>query len=153
MKKLSAAALAAVAVCAVGTASAQEHWKEGPVWNCSYYQVLPGKWDEYMLYLRRNTLPLQMAQKKAGLVMEYRLFTKEQQDANDWNIAACTLHPSYGKAMDFDAAEDAKADEIAAAHWKTQDRDAQTRAAAARFELRKFIGSSMMRQVDLKPMP
>lgn len=153
MKMFNAAALAAVAFCAVGTASAQEHWKEGPVWTCSYYQVLPGKWDEYMLYLRRNTLPLQMAQKKAGLVVDYRLFTKDQGDADDWNIAACTLHPSFGKAMDYDAAEEAKGDEISAAHWKTQDRDAQAKASAARFELRRFLGTQTMRQVDLKPMP
>lgn len=150
---LRATALAAVLACASGSALAQEHWSEGPVWNCSFYYVPGENWDKYMLYLRRNTVPLQAAQKKAGLVLDYRTFVKDPRGTDDWNFAACTQFRSYGQAYDYDAADEAKLKSIASAHWKTQDEEAQRKAAAERYSLRTFLGSYSMRQIDFRPMP
>jgi hypothetical protein len=153
MKKWYVAALATAGIGMSATAVAQEHWTEGPVWNCSYYYVSGENWDKYMLYLRRNTLPLQNAQKKAGLIADYRTFTKEPRSTDDWNFAACSLFKSYGQAYDFDAADEAKMKSIATEHWKTQDEEAQRKAAAERLSLRKFLGSTAMRQIDFRPLP
>lgn len=151
-KIVRAAALAAVLALASASAAAQEHWTEGPVWNCSYYYVSSENWDKYMLYLRRHTLPLQMARKSAGLVLDYRTYIKDPSSPHDWNFAGCALFRNYGAAMDFDAAADAKGKEIAAAHWKTQDEAAQEKAAAERYALRTFLGSNSMRQIQFRPL-
>ncbi len=41
---LAAGVLALVSV----SAAAQEHWTEGPVWECSSYRTNPGQFDTYM---------------------------------------------------------------------------------------------------------
>jgi hypothetical protein len=152
-KPIFAAALAAACLVASAPAVAQEHWTEGPVWSCSYFFVSTENWDKYMLYLRRNTLPLQTAQKQAGLILDYRTYIKDASGADDWNFAACTVHKSYGAALDFDAAEDARLKAISATHWKTQDENAQRTAAAERFALRTLVGSQTFRQINFRPMP
>lgn len=152
-KTIRAAAVAAALAFVSTSAVAQEHWTEGPVWNCSYYYVPTENWDRYMTYLRRNTLPLQMENKKAGLVLDYRTFIKQPNSAGDWNFAACSLFKSYGDALDFDADADAKSKAIAGAHWKTQDQEAQRKASSERFALRTLIASQLMRQIDFRPLP
>ncbi len=147
------AALVALALGSTTAATAQEHWTEGPVWNCSFYYVASENWDRYMLYLRRNTLPLQTAARNAGLLLDYKTFVKQPDGTDDWNFAACSQFPSYGAALDFDAEDDAKSRALAGAHWKTQDEEAQRRAAAERFALRTLLGSYTMRQISFRPMP
>jgi hypothetical protein len=151
-KTIRTAAVAAVLAFASANAVAQEHWTEGPVWSCSFYYVSAENWDKYMLYLRRNTVPLQAAQKKAGLVLDYRTFVKDPSNTNDWNFGACSLFKSYGQALDYDAADEAKMKTIASAHWKTQDEQAQQKAAAERFSLRTLLSTQLMRQIDFKPL-
>lgn len=154
MKTIRAAALAAAAtLCASGTALAQEHWTDGPVWQCTFMHVSQENWDKYMLYLRRNTLPLMQAQQKAGLMLDWRTYVKSPEGPDDWNWVGCTLHKSYGDALDFRADEDAKMKEIAKTHWKTADEAAQRTAAAERFALRRVVGTSIMRQIDFRPLP
>lgn len=153
IRTIRAAALAAVLACASTSAVAQEHWTDGPVWNCSFYYVASENWDRYMLYLRRNTLPLQTAQKKAGLVLDYKTFVKEPSDTHDWNFAACSLFKNHGQALDYSAEDEAKMKSIANAHWKTQDAEAQQKAAAERFALRTFLGSYVMSQINFRPLP
>lgn len=152
-KTIRAAAVAAVLACTSMSAVAQEHWTEGAVWNCSYYYVPTENWDKYMMYLRRNTLPMQTAAKKAGLVLDYRTFRKQASSPNDWNFSACTLFKNYGDALDYNADEDAKGKAIASEHWKTQDEEAQRKASAERFALRTLIASQLMRQIDFRPLP
>lgn len=151
-KIVRAAALAAVLAFASASAAAQEHWTDGPVWSCSYYYVASENWDNYMVYLRRHTLPLQTARKNAGLALDYKTYIKQPSSTHDWNFAGCTLFKNYGAAMDFDAAAEAKGKEIASAHWKTQDEAAQDKAAAERYSLRTFLGSQTMRQINFRPL-
>src|SRR5947209_13924364 len=55
MKRLC---LAAVMSClAAPAALAQEHFTEGPVWECGSYRTKQGHFDDYMKYLRQNVLP------------------------------------------------------------------------------------------------
>lgn len=153
MKRIFVAALAAAGFGLSVNAVAQEHWTEGPVWSCTYIAVSGENWDKYMLYLRRNTLPLINAQKQAGLVLDWKTFVKPQSSPSDWNWASCTQFKSYGEAMDFNAADDAKLKGIAAAHWKTQDEEAQRKAASERFALRKVVSTQLMRQINFRPAP
>ena len=68
MKRLC---LAAVVSClAAPAAVAQEHFTEGPVWECSSYRTKQGHFDDYMKYLRQNYLPQAQESKKAGLTLE-----------------------------------------------------------------------------------
>ncbi len=146
--------IAMVLFCAsmVGVAAAQEHWTEGSVWACSAYRTKDGQFDNYLEYLRGNYLPQMAESKKAGLVLDSKVFIQTPSDAKDWNIMICTLHSSYGKALDFNADDDAKQKEIAAKHFKTPDEEKQRELTSKRFDMREFVSNRFVREVTLRPL-
>ncbi len=151
MKRLC---LVAVLSClAVPGTLAQEHFTEGPVWECGAYRTKQGYFDDYMKYLRQNFVPQGQESKKAGLVLDQKVYLKVPENPTDPDVLICTLHSSFGKALDYDAGDDAKAKEIAAKHYKTADEQKQRDMAANRFAFRDFLGTSYYREVSLKPMP
>lgn len=134
-------------------AMAQEHYTEGPVWECSSYRIKQGHFDDYMKYLRQNFLPQSQEAKKAGLVVDQKIYLHVPETLTDPDVVLCTLHSSYAKALDFSASDEAKTKEIAAKHWKTPDEQKQRDLSAKRFEFRDFLGTSYYREVNLKPLP
>ena len=151
MKRLC---LAVVMSClAAPAASTQEHFTEGSVWECSSYRTKQGHFDDYMKYLRQNFIPQGQESKKAGLILEQKVFLKVPENPTDPDVVICTQHASFGKALDYDAGDDAKAKEIAAKHYKTADEQKQREMAANRFAFRDFLGTSYYREVSLKPLP
>lgn len=132
---------------------AQEQYTEGPVWACSAYRTKQGHFDDYMKYLRANYLVTTAESKKQGLILDSKVFTKPLGDPQDWDVLICTLFPSYGKALDYDADTDAKNKAIAAARYKTSDQDKQREQTAVRFEYRDFVGTTYSREVTLRPLP
>jgi len=136
-----------------GSAMAQEHFSDGPVWQLSMYQIEEGQGDAYAEWLRTYALRNYTEAKKQGLILDWKVFVQDRSNPNDWDIAIATLHPSYGRALDYSAADEAKWDAIQAETWKTADKDKQSEAAAPRYKMRKFLGTRYVREVTLKPMP
>ncbi len=145
---LLAAALAFVSVSAV----AQEHWTEGPVWECSAYRTSPGQFDTYMKYIRAHVLPQDAEAKKQGLILDSKTFVKAPRDPNDYDVLFCTLYPNYGKALDYNKGDDDKFDAIAAAHYATADEDKQNEMTKPRLEMRTYLGTTYVREVNLRPI-
>jgi hypothetical protein len=145
--------VAVVCLASAGVAVAQEHWTEGPVWSVSFYRTTPGHFDDYMKYLRTHYIVTTAESKKQGLILDSKVFVKTPNDANDWDVAIATLYPSYGKALDYNQGDDAKSKAIQAQHWKTPDQAKQREMTAPRFEMRKALGTTYTREVNLRPMP
>jgi len=141
------------ALLVTGSAVAQEHFTDGPVWAISSYQVEAGQQDAYAIWLRTYALPNYTEAKKQGLILDWKVFVQNRTGPNDWDVAVATLYPSYGKALDYSAADEAKWDAIQAGTWKTADKDKQREAAAGRLSMRKYLGTRYVREVTLKPMP
>jgi hypothetical protein len=145
---------AVVVSCVVAPmALAQEHFTEGPVWECGSYRTKQGHFDDYMKYLRQNFLPQGQQSKKEGLVLDQKVYTHVPASPTEPDVVICTLHANFAKALDYDAADDAKAKDIAGKHYKTLDEQKQREMSAKRFEFRDFLGTSYYREVSLKPMP
>lgn len=151
MKRLCLAA--AVSCLVAPVALAQEHFTEGPVWECGSYRTKQGHFDDYMKYLRQNFLPQGQDAKKAGLVLDQKVYLHVPANPTEPDVVICTQHASFAKALDYDAAADAKGKDIAAKHYQTADQEKQRDLAAKRFEFRDFLGTSYYREVNLKPMP
>ena len=132
---------------------AQEHFTTGPVWACSAFRTKPGHFDDYMKYLRANYLVTTAEQKKQGLILDSKVFVKVPANQQDYDVEICTLFPSYGKALDYDADADAKNKAITAAHLKTTDEAKQREITSARFEYRDLMSTSYDREVMLRPLP
>lgn len=134
-----------------GSAVAQEHWTEGPVWQCDAFRTAPGQFDNYLNYIRKSVEPLNEEAKKQGLILDYKSFLHTPGDQNDHDILFCTLFPSFAKALDYSQADEDKFDAIAAKHYSTADEEKQREMIAPRLEMRTFMGTSYHREVTLRP--
>jgi hypothetical protein len=149
MKRIGLAA--AVLACSSVSAVAQEHWTEGPVWQCDAYRTAPGQFDTYLEYIRGTVEPQNIEAKKQGLILDYKTFVKPPNDANDYDVLFCTLYSNFGKALDFNQADDEKSDAIAAAHFATPDEDKQSEIIKPRLDMRTYLGTTYVREVTLRP--
>jgi hypothetical protein len=73
---LCAAALTSALACAASAASAQTAervYDNGPVWVISYVETKPGMFDDYMAYLSTKWREVNEADKKAGVVLDYKV--------------------------------------------------------------------------------
>lgn len=145
--------VAVVALLTAGQAVAQDHYTEGPVWECSAYRTKQGHFDDYMEYLRTNYVVTSAESKKQGLTLDSKIFLKTPASPQDADVLICTLYSSFGKALDFNAADEEKMKAISAKHWATSDQKKQAEMSAKRFEMREFLGTEMYREVTLRPMP
>ena len=144
---LLAAAMALVSV----SAAAQEHWTEGPVWECSSYRTNPGMFDTYIKYIRAHVEPMDAEAKKQGLIVDYKTFVKPPSGPDDYDVMFCTAFANFGKALDYNKGDDDKFKAIAAAHWSTADEDKQADLTKPRLDMRRFLGSTYIREVTLRP--
>lgn len=153
MKRLVSITLALVSCLAAAPLLAQEHWTEGPVWEMSYYRTKPGKFEDYVKYLRGNYAVTVAEQKKQGLILDSKVFVNPgQANPNDWDICIATLYPSFAKALDYNAGDEEKMKAIAAKHYKTADEKKQEEMAAPRFQWRDYLSTKYVREVTLKPL-
>ena len=153
MKKFVMSLLIVGSSLGTAAALAQEHYTEGPVWAVNYLRTKPGKFDDYMKYLRSNYLPSASEAKKQGLILDTKILLNTPRDANDWDIAIATLYPSFGKALDFNQSDDDKRKAIAEKQFKTKDEAKQQEMTAPRFAMRDALGTRYLREVVLKPLP
>ena len=153
MKLKALGLLAAVAFATVPLAQAQENVAQGPVWTLSCYQFNDGQANNYMKWLRAHYLPMAEARKKAGLILDYKVFMTGREGPNDCDITFADLHSSAGAAFDYSAADDEKGDAISKAHWAGMSDEDRQKAMDSRFAMRRFIRFSWAREVTLKPLP
>jgi hypothetical protein len=151
MKKIAIGLLAAGFAFASFSAAAQEHWTEGPVWACEAYRTSPGQFDAYLEYIRAQVEPQNMEAKKQGLILDYKTFIHTRDSENDYDVLFCTLFSSFGKALDYNKADDDKSKSISAKHFSTADEDKQAEMIKPRLDMRTYMGTSYHREVTLRP--
>jgi hypothetical protein len=152
MKSRAATGVIVLSLLLGGVTLAQEHWTEGPVWQIQFYRTTPGHFDDYLKYIRQNYMPQSEEGKKAGLILDTKVFVKNPTNPQDWDIAFATLYKNMA-ALDYSAEVDKKNKAIAEKHYKTADEDKQRDMIKPRFEWRTPVGSDLVREVTLKPMP
>ena len=150
MKTMTSGLLAAAMLLASFAAVAQEHWTEGPVWECSAYRTNPGQFDTYLKWIRAHSEVINAEAKKQGLIQDFKTFIHTPSDENDYDVLFCTLYSNYGKALDYNKGDDDKFEAISAAHWATGDNEEQAKKASPRLEMRTFMGTSYHREVTLR---
>jgi hypothetical protein len=142
--------LGAVAVAAgsitlsVPASAADRPWTEGPVSTIASIRTAPGKFDDYMAFLATTYKPLMEAQKAAGNIVAYRVYTTVPRSPDDPDVFLMVTYTNM-------AALDGLRDRMEPIQEKLQG-DAATRQAAmiARSSMRTQLGSEMVRQLILK---
>jgi len=131
-------------------AQAQEYWTEGPVWEVWCARTTEGHFDDYIEYLQKYYVPTMTESKAQGLIVDFKFFLHNPGGPNEPDICIATLHKNFAQ-FDYSADVEAKAKAIAAKTHQTADEKKQEEATAPRFQIRTDLGTSLYREVVLKP--
>jgi hypothetical protein len=138
------AGIFAFGVLANVASGADRAYTEGSVLNVSSIRTEPGMFDAYMTYLAGTYKQLMEEQKKAGIILDYAVYSVVPQKPGDPDIYLVTTYKNM-------AALDGLADRTDAIQQKLIGDMAQRSAAmVARGKLRTLGGSQLIRQLILK---
>ena len=118
-------------------------YNEGPVTQVTYLKIEYGHFDEYVDWLNSTWKPLNEAKKKAGLIIDYRVYAASPRKPEEPNVIFMITYPNMA-ALDRRSEEDAVAVEMIGSA-KEQDE-----ARIARSAYRKRLGTELIREVILK---
>jgi hypothetical protein len=153
MKKLTL--LAILICCSLGfvqQAQAQENYTEGPVWEVNYYRTKPGKFDDYLKYLRANFAKSAAKQKQAGIIVDSKvLINPAVNGPEDWDVAICYLYSDFGR-LNYNQATEDQLEKIGAEISGEKNKEKRgAKVDATRFPLRDYIRTRYLREITLKP--
>jgi hypothetical protein len=145
MKKLGQAIVGLLLCSAMSLASAQEAkpYKEGQVTSISYIKIKPGRFDDYMKWLATSYKDLMEANKKAGLITGYAVYSAQARSPHEADLILTTTYANMA-ALDRIDEGDAVAAKVLGSN------DAQNKAYADRGAMREVLGSELIRELVLK---
>jgi len=118
-------------------------YTDGPVTDVAYIRVEYGRFEEYVDWLNSTWKPTMEATKKAGLIIDYKVFTAIPKSADQPNIFRMI---TYENMAAFD-----KGIELEAVAKKViGSTELQNKARVGRNEYRRLLGSELIRELILK---
>ncbi len=153
MKRLTL--LAILICCSLGfvqQAKAQDNYTEGPVWVINYYRTKPGKFDDYLKYLRSNYAKNVAKQKQAGIIVDSKiLINPTVSGPDDWDVAVAYLYSDFGR-LNYNQATEDELQKIQAEITGEKNKDKRdNKNDATRFPLRDYLRTRYLREITLKP--
>ena len=136
-------ALAVSAFFSSAKAQVGRTYDEGQVTAVTYLKIEYGRFDDYVKWLTSTWKPTMEAKKKAGLIVDYKVFSARPKSPNEPNVI---LMLTYNNMAGLDKA----AEEEAVAEKVIGSADVQDRARVERSEYRKVLGSELIRELVLK---
>jgi hypothetical protein len=118
-------------------------YTDGPVTQVTYIKVEYGRFAEYVDWLNSTWKPTLEATKKAGLILDYKIFRAFPKSSDEPNV----INMITFKNM---AALDARSELEAVARQAIGSTEFQNKARVARNEYRKVLGGELIREVILK---
>jgi hypothetical protein len=146
MKGFALLSFAAILATATSlTLADDDHaYTEGPVMVVSFVRTQPGMFDEYMRYLDKTYKPLLDEAKKAGIVVDWAVYSARPRGPQDADLV---LTVTYKNMAGLDNLQ-ARMDPLAKKAFGSLPKAAA--AAVDREKLRKEVGSQLVRQLILK---
>ena len=118
-------------------------YKDGPVVAVSYINTKPGKFDDYMAWLDGQYKGLMNAQKQAGLILDFHVFSSQPRTPNDPDIILTVTYPNFAALDKSNEADAVSAKVIGAAA-------VQSKQYADRGTMREVLGGQLIREMVLK---
>ena len=88
------AILSAFAFSLTAQAQVGRTYDEGPVTAVTYLKIEYGHFDEYIDWLNSTWKPLNEAKKKAGLIIDYKVFTARPKTPDEPNVIFMITYPN-----------------------------------------------------------
>jgi hypothetical protein len=131
-------------------ARAQDHrgYTDGPVTEVDYIAVQYGHFDEYIAWVTSTWVPTMEAAKKAGLIIDYRVFRASPKSPDEPNMY---LEITYKNMAAYAGDIGDKVDEFEALTERVICSSAcQNQARVHRNEIRKVLGTEVTRELVFK---
>ena len=88
--------LGSAATSSPAAAQSTRVYREGPVVVVSYIRTKPGMFNKYMEYLNSGYKANMDAEKAAGLVTDYAIFTSNARTPNDHDVLLSVTYKNWG---------------------------------------------------------
>jgi len=158
MMKMMAVLIAAIALVSGASASDkansnagtqdQRGYSYGPVTSVGYIHVEYGHFDEYMAWVTSTWVPTMEAAKKAGLIIDYKVFRASPKSPDQPNVY---LEITYKDMAAYAGDIGDSADAFEALTEKVICSSAcQNQARVHRNEFRKVLGTEVTRELIFK---
>ncbi len=145
---LSAALLPLDAHAQSAPAKEDRGYSYGPVTEVDYIHVEYGHFDEYMAWVTSTWAPTMAAAKKAGLIIDYKVFQSSPKSPGDANVY---LEITFKNMAAYAGDIGDQADPFEAVTEKVICSSAcQNQARVHRNEIRKVLGTEVTREIVLK---
>ena len=118
-------------------------YTEGPVTLVTYMRVEYGHFEEYIDWLNSTWKPTMEATKKAGLIIDYKIYTATPKSPDQPNIIRMITYKNMA-GLDKGVEEEAVAKKVIGST------EVQNKARVARNEYRKVLGDELIRELILK---
>jgi hypothetical protein len=122
----------------------ERQYTEGPVTEVDYLQVEYGHFEEYIDWLNSIWKPTMEATKKAGLIIDYKVFSTTPKSPDQPNIILWITFKNAAAALDKGVELEAVAKKVIGST------EVQNKARVARSEYRKVLGTEYIRELFLK---
>jgi len=126
----------------------QPGYSYGPVTEVDYIDVEYGHFDEYMAWVTSTWVPTMEAAKKAGLIIDYKVFQSSPKSPDDANvyleITFKNMAAYAGDIGDQAAAFEAVTEKVICSSA------CQDQARVHRNEIRKVLGTEVTREIVFK---
>lgn len=119
-------------------------YTEGPVTDVQFIRVKPGHFDDYTAFLAGPYKQSMEAAKKAGVITDWAVYSSDNRDEADWNIALAT---TYKNMAALDNLPD-RLDPITKQVYGSMPKSSE--AMVKRGEMRDIVGNRLLRQLILK---
>jgi L-rhamnose mutarotase len=139
-----AALLAFAALTGAIATAADRPYTEGAVVNVSAVRTEPGMFQEYMKYLAGPYKQMMEEQKKAGIILDYAIYSADPRGPHDPDLYLITVYKNLAALDDLNARTDPIVEKV----FGTLDQ--QSQATVARGKLRTLLGNEYIRELNLK---
>ena len=145
----TAIALSLVAAAAFGMLESAalangKDYNDGPVVNVSAIRTVDGHFDDYMHWLATAWKKQEEAARKAGLIIDYHVYTAEPRSPNDPDIYLVVTYKNWAALDGVGAKFDALSEQLEGSLDKADQ------AQAARGKIRTLLGSETIQEATLK---
>jgi L-rhamnose mutarotase len=135
--------LAASSLSLNARAQDERQYTDGPVTEVDYIQVEYGHFEEYIDWLNSTWKPTMEAMKKAGLIVDYKVFSATPKSPDQPNIFLWITYKNMA-ALDKGVEQEEVAKKVICST------ECQNKARVGRNEYRKVLGSELIRELILK---
>ena len=124
--------------------AADRPYTEGPISVVTAIRTVDGMWDDYVAWLGGPWKQLMEAEKQAGLILDYRVYTATARNPNEPDLYLVVIYKNWASFDGLTAKEDAITEKLIGPLKKANAEYAE------RGKLRKILGEELIQQLILK---